>query len=84
MNKALLILAAAVILGGCTLGAGMNKQSSTDSDSVMSPEPTPQASQMPDTELETMPDTKTSTDQESIEADLKTTVILEEDFSDLE
>lgn len=84
MNKVLLILVAAVILGGCTLSAGMNKQSSTDSVSIMSPEPTPQASLMPDTELEAIPDTKNSTDKESIEADLNATVILEEDFSDLE
>lgn len=84
MNKLILVLVAALVLGGCTLGAGMTKQSAQDSSAPMSPSPTVQASMLPDAELEAMTKTSTETDVASIEKDLNETSILEEDFSDLE
>lgn len=83
MNKPLLVLVAALLLGGCTLGANLQGKSATD---ALSPTPTatPTATPPSDTELEKMTPTSTGTDASSIEADLSSTVILEEDFSDLD
>lgn len=83
MNKLILVLAAALLLGGCTIGSKMMGQSATD---MSSPTPTssPVSSTLPDSELDSIPSTTTSSDTSSIESDLNATVILEEDFSDLE
>ncbi len=85
MNKLILILAAALLLGGCTLGKNLMGQSARDeSEPSVTPTTTPLASIMPDADLDQMPSTSTSSDQKSIETDLSSTVILDEDFSDLE
>lgn len=83
MIKLFLILVAALVLGGCTLGSTMFKQSATD-EASSTPVPTPVSSVVTDEELESIPSTKSDTDAASIEADLNATSILEEDFSDLE
>lgn len=81
MNKLILILAAALLLGGCTIGSNLMGNNATDSASYT---PTPTSSAAPDPDLEAMPQTTSSSDESSIQTDLESTVILEEDFSDLE
>ncbi|GAB4026180.1 MAG: hypothetical protein Fur0011_0920 [Candidatus Microgenomates bacterium] len=80
MNKFIIILTTAILLGGCTLGSKMTKKSEINS----TPDASPTSSVFPDTDLDSLPATTTSSDISSIEQDLNTTVILEEDFSDLE
>lgn len=82
--KILFILVASFLLGGCNIS--LNQQAAVD---TKSPEPAQQASSpMPaeaaDPELDAMQDTDSQTDVSSIELDLNNTVILPEDFSDLE
>lgn len=83
MNKLILILSAALLLGGCTLGA---KKMENTPNTQASPTPTssPMSSSVPDQDLDEMPKTTTGSDTKSIETDLNATVILEEDFSDLD
>ena len=84
MNKLiLLIIAAAVLLSGYSLGSKMMGNSATDTSSP-TPISSPVGSTIPDSELDSIPSTTTSSDSGSIESDLNATVILEEDFSDLE
>lgn len=81
MNKLILILASAFILGGCTLSSQLFESTPNETNTVVaSPTPTP----LPDPELQAMPSPHTDSDPDSIEADLESTLILEEDFSDLE
>ena len=84
MNKLiLLIIAAAVLLSGYSLGSKMMGNTTTDTSSP-TPTASPVSSTLPDSGLDSMPSTTTSSDTSSIESDLNATVILEEDFSDLE
>lgn len=80
MNKFILILTTAILLGGCTLGSQMTKKSEINT----TPNSSPTSSVLPDSDLDSIPATTTSSDTSSIESDLNATVILEEDFSDLE
>ncbi len=80
MNKFILILTTAILLGGCTLGSQMTKKSEINT--TLNSSPT--SSVLPDSDLDSIPATTTSSDTSSIESDLNATVILEEDFSDLE
>ncbi len=83
MNKLILILAAALLLGGYIFGSRMMGDKATET-STPTPISSPLSSITPDSDLEAMPSTTTSFDASSIEQDLMTTVILDEDFSDLE
>lgn len=85
MNKLLLILSSALLLGGCTLTSQLWSESATDAN-LASPTPTPHSSQAPasDPALDAQPTPGTGTDYSSLESDLSSTVILEEDFSDLD
>lgn len=86
MNKLILILTTALVLGGCTLSSQLWSKSATDT-ALPTPTASPVAlspSPSPDPELESQPQTTTGTDYSSLESDLNSTVILEEDFSDLE
>lgn len=80
MNKFILILTTAVLLGGCTLGSRITKKADINT----TPNASPTSSVFPDSDLDSMPATTTNSDTSSIESDLNATVILEEDFSDLE
>lgn len=67
-----------LILGGCTLTDYFKpNQSATDQQS-------PDTTMVEDQTLEAMPSTSSESDVDSLEADINSTVILEEDFSDLE
>jgi len=80
MNKFILILTTAILLGGCTLGSKMSKKSEINA----TPTASPTSSALPDSDLDSIPPTSSSSDSSSIESDLNATVILEEDFSNLE
>lgn len=82
-SKLTIILLATLFLGGCNLTwPSPNAASDTQS-------PTPYVASSPvpqqvDPELDEVKETSSDTDVTSIEADLNNTVILQEDFSDLE
>lgn len=79
MSKRLFVLATlALALGGCSL----QNQAATDTGAVASPG-TVVASPAPDAELSAVPSPGTGSDTTSLEQDLNSTVILDEDFSDL-
>ena len=79
-KKIAIITLSAVLLGGCTLTDFLkpgDAAKDAKSDSVMTPSPTP------DAVIESMPSTSTSDDTSSLETDINSTAILDEDFSDL-
>lgn len=81
IKKIIIISLSTVLLGGCTLSDVFNTDNAakdTKSESAMTPSPTP------DTFIESMPATSTSDDLTSLETDISTTTILDEDFSDLD
>ena len=84
-KKVALILLSSVLFGGCTLtdsfrsGNAAKDDSTETSLAIMSPAPSAS-----DQELSAMPSTSTSNEVTSLEADINSTTILEEDFSDLE
>lgn len=82
-KKLLLVLLASVFLGGCSLNlrALMGEEAATDTQEEASPD----AENVPaDSALQAIPSPGTGTDTASLERDLDATVILDEDFSDLE
>jgi hypothetical protein len=80
MPKRLLILATlALALGGCSL----QNQAATDTGAAVASPDTVVASPAPDTELNAVPSPGTGSDTASLEQDVNSTVILDEDFSDL-
>lgn len=80
MKKLALVLAAAVLLGGCTLGSKFMGRN----DDAQKPTPMPSSTVTTGTDIDSMPDISTSTDAKSIESDLNATIILDEDFSNLD
>jgi len=77
-SKIALIAVFTLILGGCTLTDYFKpNQSASD-------QQTTESGQVEDQKLEAMPSTSSNSDLDSLEADINNTVILEEDYSDLE
>lgn len=85
IKKLALLGLSAVLLGGCTLGNAL-KTGDAAQDSL--PEATATATAAPtatpDREIESMPSTSPGNDEQSLETDINNTVILDEDFSDLD
>ena len=79
LKKMILVTLSALLLGGCTLG-DVFRGDSAAKDEVIAPQSSPDA---PDPALTTMPATSESTDTDSLELDINSTTIIEEDFSDL-
>ncbi len=80
LKKIVTITLSAALLGGCTLGDLLKPGDAAKdarSDVVASPSPTP------DTSLDAMPTTSSGSDDASLETDINSTTILDEDFSDL-
>ncbi len=82
LPKIIIVLAAALLLGGC--GLIPLRQGGAASD--QKPEQTMTASPAPssDPAIETMPSPGSQNDATTLETDIESTTILEEDFSDLE
>jgi PBP1b-binding outer membrane lipoprotein LpoB len=83
-KKIAIIGISALLLGGCTLTdifKTNNAAKDSKSSSVAPGSPSPTSS--PDASLEAMPSTSTSSDVSSLETDISNTIILDEDFSDL-
>lgn len=86
MIKKLAILGiSAILLGGCTFtdvfktdNAAQDEKPAVVATSTPAPTPTP------DTQLQAIPSPLSGTDDASLETDINNTVILDEDFSDLE
>ena len=76
----------AILLGGCTL-TDLFKTNTAVND-VASPIPfattTPAPSPSEDPELDAMPSTTSTSDDKSLETDINNTVILKEDFSNIQ
>ncbi len=84
-KKLAIITVSALFLGGCTLtDVFKSGEAAKDENLKMEAIASTAPESSPDTSLETIPYTSTSSDVNSIEADVDSTVILEEDFSDLE
>ncbi len=80
-KKLAIITLSSVLLGGCTLTDFLkpgDAAKDAKSESIMTPSPTP------DTVIESMSSTSTSDDTASLETDINSTTILDEDFSDLD
>lgn len=82
-KKLAFIAISSLLLGGCTLtdylrGGGAAKDVQNNQAEIA-----PSPSLMPDKELEMIPSSSSSNDETSLESDISNTVILEEDFSDL-
>ena len=87
MIKKIAILAlSTLLLGGCTLLDTFKISDAAKDEKPGSPiaTTTPAPTSSPDTNLEAMPSTSDATDLTSLETDINSTLILEEDFSDLE
>lgn len=77
-TKIAIVILCSLFLGGCTLTDYFQPtQSASDQQPA-------ESTQLEDQALATMPQISTDDDLDSLEADLNSTVILEEDFSDLE
>lgn len=83
MYKKLAILSiSALLLGGCTLSDVFKTGTAVkDEKPISAVSPTPVAT--PDTDLQAIPSTTTSTDVDSLEKDISNTKILDEDLSDM-
>lgn len=83
LKKLALITISSLLLGGCTLLDSL-RQSDAAQDVkpaiVATPTPLPSS----DSALQAMPSTAPGTDVTSLETDINSTVILDEDFSDLD
>ena len=79
MKKLIFLIGSALILGGCTLSNLVpTGGQSTSASPVATPTPTP------DSALESQPAVGSGTDDNSLESDINSPQILDEDFSDLE
>jgi PBP1b-binding outer membrane lipoprotein LpoB len=84
IKKITILIVSALLLGGCTLSDIFKpNQAVSDQKSELSATQTPLPVSSVDPNLEAMPSTSTSTDTASLEIDIESTKILEEDFSDL-
>lgn len=81
IKKLTIVTLAALLLGGCSLDwqALMGNKAATDVQ-----EDSNTMIKESDAELKAMPSPATSNDESSLETDINSTTILEEDFSDLE
>ncbi len=77
MSKLLIIFVCALLLGGCVLNQYFPGRGDAAKDEQSAPAKSPLVSDSP------APSLSTSTDPASLEADLDSTLILDEDFSDL-
>lgn len=77
-KKLLLVILAAIFLGGCTLLSSLTGNQAASDQQTGS-----LASSAPDAALDAMPSPGTGTDEKSLEVDINSTTILDEDFSDL-
>lgn len=81
-KKIAVITLSAFFLGGCSLTDLLktnNAATDQQSQAVATSTPAP----IPDPELDRMPPTSTSSDTTSLETDINSTVILEDDYSDI-
>lgn len=84
LKKIAFIGVSALLLGGCTLtDIFKTNNAAKDSKSLVVATSTPAPTSSPDTNLDAIPSTSTSTDVSSLETDINNTKILDEDFSDL-
>lgn len=84
-KKLLFVLLAALFLGGCNLDLrALMGEAATDVKSEPSPIATSTPAPAADPDLEKIPPSGTGTDNAALESDINATVILDEDFSDLE
>lgn len=82
-KKLTIISLSAALLGGCTLlDVFKPSDAAKDINKEVVATPTP-TSTSPDPNLEAIPSPKAENDVTSLEADINATVILDEDFSDL-
>ncbi len=82
MKKIFMLFLASFMLGGCTLIPRSDRAATDMASPVPTITPTPTLD--PDPELGAMASPTTQDDTASITTDLNSTVILDEDFSDLE
>ena len=76
----------AILLGGCTLTDAFKAGNAAQDEKpavIATSTPTPIPTSTPDAELQTIPSPGSGTDDKSLETDINNTIILEEDFSDL-
>jgi PBP1b-binding outer membrane lipoprotein LpoB len=83
LKKLALITLSAALLGGCTLGNVLKTNNAAVDEKPGSPVASVAPTMSPDTSLESMPKTTTGTDDASLETDVNSTTILDEDFSDI-
>lgn len=84
MIKKLAILGiSAILLGGCTF-TDVFKTDNAAQDEKPAVVATSTPAPTPDTQLQAIPSPLSGTDDSSLETDINNTVILDEDFSDLE
>lgn len=83
LKKLALITLSATILGGCTLGDVLKTNKAAVDEKSAAPVSSLAPSATPDQSLESMPATSKETDAASLEADINSTTILDEDFSDI-
>lgn len=79
-TKIFTILLASLILGGCTMGNWSSNQAATDNQTISE---TPISSVAPTPSGESSKPLSQDTEVDSLQTDIESTVILEEDFSDL-
>lgn len=79
LKKMILVTLSALLLGGCTLGDVFRGDRAAKDEAIAPQTP----SETPDPALTTMPATSESTDTDSLELDINSTTIIEEDFTDL-
>jgi PBP1b-binding outer membrane lipoprotein LpoB len=84
LKKIAILVSSALLLGGCTLTDSLKSgNAAKDQKSEVVATTTPSPTVSPDTSLESMPPVSNSTEVTSLEADINGSVILDEDFSDL-
>lgn len=74
-KKLMLVVAAAIFLGGCNVNNVWQKEAAKDEKSSVT---------QGETQIETAPSVSEDSSIETLEADIEGTVIYDEDFSDLE
>lgn len=83
LKKLALITLSAALLGGCTLGNVLKTNNAATDEKPGTPMSSVAPTTSPDTSLESMPATTNGTDNASLETDVNSTTILDEDFSDI-
>lgn len=84
IKKIAILVVTTLLLGGCTLPNIFKTEEAAKDEKKMMATDSPVPTMSPDTRLDSIPSPTSANDMDSLEVDINNTIILEEDFSDLD